>query len=447
MAQSRPNGSAAGLISLAPDTRAPDRRLGGIFAVLGLLALLFWVPAADAREDSHGDTPGNGGVFTVSGVAVDATADTAAAARDQALAEGQKAALGRLFARMVLAVDRPKLPPINAGAVAELVRDFEVTREKTSSVRYLAVLRVRFKPDGVRDLLRAHDIGFAETRSRPVLVLPVFEVAGAYSLWGPNPWREAWQAAPPSDGLVPLVRPANDIRNAVLIGAEQAVRGADDRLAAIARHYRAASVLVAVAGFRMGSAGEEGQPAQPFLQVTLSRMGTAFREQTRLESFALRAGESREAATSRAVAAIADQIQEEWKRDNRLRFGVGNDLIVTVPLASLADWLTIQRRLAGVAFIRRSGLLFLSRKQARLRISYIGDEDQLTLALVENELILERGPTTWTLRHASSGRGGAQPNQVPGQAPGQVPGEVVTGGSVPGGTEPKAPIPQAGRAP
>jgi hypothetical protein len=413
--------------------------LGGIFAILGLLALLSSAPAASAQGDASGD----GDVFTVSGVAVDATADTAAAARDRALAEGQKAALGRLFARMVLAVDRPKLPKINARAIAELVRDFEVTRERTSSVRYLAVLRVRFKPDGIRDLLRSHDVGFAETRSRPVLVLPVYEVAGAYSLWGPNPWREAWQAAPPSDGLVPLLRPTGDIGNAVLIGAEQAVRGTEDRLAAIARHYRAASVLVAVAGFRTGTAGEAGQAAQPFLQVTLSRMGTALREQTRLESFALRAGESREAAIGRAVAVIADQIQEEWKRDNRLRFGVGNELIVTVPIASLADWLTIKRRLAGVAFIRRSDLLYLTRKRARLRISYIGDKDQLTLALAQNELVLEQGPINWTLRRTSKGRGGAQPGQVPGQGPGQA----GPGGSEPGGTEPKAPIPQSGRAP
>ena len=415
MAQSPPIGITARKFLTAPGTRWV-----GIVAVLGLLSVLPWVPSASAQGNAPGDTPGDASVFTVSGVAVDATADTAAAARDRALAEGQKAALGRLFARMVLAVDRPKLPEISAGAIAELVRDFEVTRERTSSVRYLAVLRVRFKPDGVRDLLRGHDIGFAETRSRPVLVLPVYEVAGAYSLWGPNPWREAWKAAPPSDGLVPLVRPASDIRNAVLIGAEQAVRGADDRLAAIARHYGAASVLVAVAGFRMGTAGDGGQAPQPFLQVTLSRMGTGRREQTRLESFALRADESRDAAIGRAVAIIADQIQEEWKRDNRLRFGVGNELIVTVPIASLADWLTIKRRLAGVAFIRRSDLLFLSRKEARLRINYIGDKDQLTLALGENELILERGPISWTLQRSPQGRGGA---------------------------EPKTPIPQSGRAP
>lgn len=361
-------------------------------------------------------------VFTIAGVEVDATADTAAAARDRALAEGQKAALGRLFDRIVLAADRNKLPEFNAGAIAELVRDFEVSREKRSSVRYLAVLRVRFKAHGIRAMLRGHDIAFAETRSKPVLVLPVFEVAGAFSLWGdPNPWRDAWLALPPSDGLVPLVRPAGGIGNAVLIGAEQAVRGANDRLAAIARHYAAADVLVAVAGFRMG-AGGEGQAAQAFLQVTLSRMGSALTEQTRLESFALRAGESRAAAIRRAVSLIARQIQEEWKRDNRLRFGAGKELTVIVPLTSLADWLAIKRRLAAVAFIQRSDLVYLSRKQARLRINYIGDEEQLALALVQNDIILERGPVSWILRRIRKGPVGAEPGRL------EVGGEETGGG-------------------
>jgi len=401
--------------------------LAGIFAVLGLLAALLGTQPVAAQ--------GGADVFTVADVEVDATADTAAAARDRALAEGQKAALGRLFDRVVLATDRNKLPEFNAGAIAELVRDFEVTREKRSSVRYLAVLRVRFKADGIRAMLRSHDIGFAETRSRPVLVLPVFEVAGAYSLWGePNPWRDAWLALPPSDGLVPLVRPAGGIRNAVLIGAEQAVRGADDRLAAIARHYAAADVLVAVAGFRMGAVGEEGQAAQQFLQVTLSRMGTALTEQTHLESFALRPGESRESAIGRAVSVIASQIQEDWKRDNRLRFGVGKELTVIVPLTSLADWLAIKRRLAGVALIQRSDLVYLSRKLARLRINYIGDEEQLTLALVQNDIILERGPVSWILRRTRKG-GLAEP------------GQVKVGGEETGGGRTNAPRPPSGGAP
>ena len=415
---------------------ASDWHLAGILAILGFSTALWWASPALAQRN----TPGDRDVFTISDVEVDATAANATEAQNRAIAEGQKAALGRLFTRIVLAADSNKLPQINAGTITELVRDFEVTRERRSSVRYLAVIRVRFKPDRIRNLLRGHDIGFAETRSMPILVLPVFEVAGAFSLWGePNPWRDAWQAAPPSDGLVPLVHPTRDIRNAALIGAEQAVRGDNDRLAAIARKYSAANVLVAVVGYRTGTVGEKGQAAQPFLQITLNRMGKALTEQTHLESFALGVGESHEAAIGRAVAVISDQIQEEWKRDNRLRFGVGKELSVTVPLTSLADWLYIKRRLAGIAQIRGSNLLYLSRKQALLRINYIGDEDQLTLALVHNSIILERSPVSWILRRSPKGLNGVNPSLVPSQ--------FLDGGKKTGAAEDGPPIPQFGSTP
>ncbi len=406
--------------------------MGGFWTILGLLAILVvGSPVAAA---------GGGDVFTVADVEVDATAATATVARDRAMAEGQKAALGRLFDRIVLEGDRKKLPQVSDGVIAQLVRDFEVTREKSSSVRYLAVLRVRFKADGIRELLRSHDVGFAETRSKPVLVLPVFEVAGAFSLWGePNPWRDAWLATPRLDGLVPLIRPSADIRNSVMIGAEQAVRGDDERLAAIARHNGAADVLVAVAGFRMG-AGDEGQAAQPYLQVTLARMGTALAEQTRLESFALRPGESRESVIGRAVIDIAAQIQEEWKRDNRLRFGVGGELIVTVPFTSLAEWLYFKHGLARVAFIRRSDLLYFSRTQARLRIEFIGDEEQLALALIQNDIILERGAVSWTLRRARKGRAAAESDKA------KVGGEQKTGPET-GGGQNLTPVPHSSGTP
>jgi hypothetical protein len=168
-------------------------------------------------------------------------------------------------------------------------------------------------------------------------------------------------------------------------------------------------------------------------------MGKALTEQTHLESFALGVGESHEAAIGRAVAVISDQIQEEWKRDNRLRFGVGKELSVTVPLTSLADWLYIKRRLAGIAQIRGSNLLYLSRKQALLRINYIGDEDQLTLALVHNSIILERSPVSWILRRSPKGLNGVNPSLVPSQ--------FLDGGKKTGAAEDGPPIPQFGSTP
>ena len=381
-----------------PSVNASD---GGAFRRFSAMRLAFafmlavLAAPAGAAEDPQ--------VFTVRGVAVDATADSAARARDQALAAGQAAALNRLFSRLALASDRDKLPPVSTEAVNDLVKDFEVADEKTSSVRYLAALTVRFKPDAVRNLLRERGVGFAETPSKPLLVLPVYELVGALSLWDdPNPWRAAWDRLPPTDGLVPVARAKGDLQDIALIGAEQAGRGDDKRLTAIARRHGAADVLVARAGMRFPEGISPAEGSGPWLQVTLSRFGTSHLEQTRIEAFYREPGESEEALFNRAAAVIAAQVQENWKRNNRLRFDTGDELTVEVPLNSLAQWLEIKGKLEKVPFIRRSDLIFLTRKGARLRLNFIGDEEQLRLALIQSDLSLVRGATSLVLRQGDT---------------------------------------------
>lgn len=386
---------------------APTRRRSAIWSLIPArlsgvgFAVILCVSVA-ASEGARADAD----VFTVAGVKVDQTADTAAAARDEAVAVGQRKALERLFERIVLTSEANRLPAVGNAAVTELVRDFEVIEEKTSAVRYLATLRVRFKPEAIRALLRNQGIAFAETRSRPVLVLPIYRQGRAYSLWGdPNPWRDAWQAMPPLHGLVPLVHPKGDDRDASLIDAEQALQADEGRLRMIAQRYGAASVLIAVAGFAADSRGTASGSRGSVLQVTVGRVGGARYGQTRVEAFRPREGEAGQALLERAVRTIAADVQERWKHDNRLRFGAGNRLEVMVPLDSLADWLDIKRRLGEVALIRGSDLLYLSRSEALLSIDFIGDAEQLTLALVQNDLILERGVVTWVLRRVGKGGG------------------------------------------
>ncbi len=345
-------------------------------------------------------------VFAVRGVAVDATAATAAKARDQALAEGHQAAFRRLVARLVLAADQPRVSALAPDVINDLVRDFEVADEKTSAVRYLASLTVRFRPDAVRTFLRGQGVGFAETRSKPLLVLPVYELSGALSLWDdPNPWREAWSRLPASDGLVPLVRARGDLQDIAAIGAEQAVRGDDARLKAIAGRHGASDVLIARAGMRYPDGPPVSGGSGPWLQVSLSRFGNALLEQTRVEAFYPEAGEDQNALLARAAVAIAGQIEENWKRNNRLRFDTGDELTVEVPIMSLAQWLEIKTKVEAVPFIRRADLIYLSRKLARLRLNFIGDAEQLRLALSQSDLALEAGPTSLILRPGRVGAG------------------------------------------
>ncbi|MGC2412734.1 MAG: hypothetical protein WA459_08565, partial [Stellaceae bacterium] len=69
-------------------------------------------------------------------VAVDATADTVAKARDMARIDGQRRALAAIAARQSGGTTPAKLPKLDDNAIGNLVLSFEVANERMSAVRY-----------------------------------------------------------------------------------------------------------------------------------------------------------------------------------------------------------------------------------------------------------------------------------------------------------------------
>lgn len=342
-----------------------------IFALLGAAG-----SALAATADS---------LFEVDDVKVDVTAETAAAARERALAEGQTKAFRVLLERLVLAEDMAKLPSARPADVTPLVRDFSVSEEKRSAVRYLAALTYRFKPDDVRRYLVDHGLPYAETRSKPVLVLPVYQAAGALLLWDePNPWRQAWAERGGRDGLVPLLLPFGDLTDIAAIGAEQAVQGDTQRLAVVASRYRCDDTLVAQAVL-----GLSGRTGRPELEVFITRHGATRLEQTLLRTYAAGETESNEALLRRAASDVSRQIENTWKRENLMQFGQRSVIAVTVPIKGLADWIEVQKRLSGVAVVRSAELVLMSRDEVRVNLHYLGETEQLALALRQADLNLQ----------------------------------------------------------
>jgi len=333
--------------------------------------------------------------FAVAGVAVEKTGATGAAARAEAMAEGQRQAFQRLMRRLIPAgtATYPPTPP--AARLSDLVQDVEVADEKVSPGRYSAKITVRFKPEPIRTMLRADNIAFADALSRPVLVVPVYETGGRSVLWeDPNPWREAWNARLPRDGLVPFVMPSGELADLSSLNAEQAKALDDGRIKALAARNGASDSIVALAR----AAGDGSSE----VQINVSRIGDAGPGTTIVERLKANPGESMTALLGRAVEGAANQIEERWKQDNAVRSGREQALEAVVPLGALKDWVDVRARLGRVAAVRRSELRALSRREARVVLQYVGEEPQLVLALAQNELKLEGRSPNRILRLAAS---------------------------------------------
>jgi len=357
-----------------PMTKCLLRRAALVLALASTVAV--WTSAGDVAAAAEG-------VFSVSGVSVDETADTASAARSAAFRRGQRAAMTTLLRRLTLRTDHGRLPAADNERLNFMVQALEVADEKTSNVRYLANMTVTFKPGEIRRLLREAGVPFAETPSKPVLVLPVLQQGGALVLWDdPNLWRQAWSQLQLSGGLVPLIVPVGDLNDIIDVDATQAAEGDPLRLSAIAGRYGAGDVLVTVA-----TLSDKGELIQ--IDIAANRIGSPAQASVLLSLQSpdplaipglLRGG----------AAAVAAAVEDSWKATNIIEFDRPGRILVAVPLASLEQWVSVERRLKSVASISEVSLISLTRDSAEVEIIHFGDETQLATTLAQQDLALEQ---------------------------------------------------------
>jgi hypothetical protein len=352
--------------------------------VLSLLLLLAATPAAA----QSGFDP-----FTIGPVPVDVTAQSASAARDQALAEGERRAFQILFERLTLAADRNagrvRPPRVSGPQLVDLVRGFEVANERRSGVRYIASYTFHFQPDGIRQLLSQAGVPFIETPSKPLVVLAVWRDGDRVTLWDdPNPWRDAWAHAQLAPGLVPLVMPLGELGDVQAIDADAAASGDDARLQAISARYDGADVLVTQASRKAGTTA---------LAVATARYVAGTPGAAQSWTFDVPQPANGD-VMAQAVAETASRIEEGWKAANVLDPRQNGRMLVRVPAATLGEWVAVRDRLNGIPSVRGTQLLSLDRDGARLEIAYVGDSAQFRSQLAQRDLELSGTDPDWVLR-------------------------------------------------
>lgn len=322
-------------------------------------------------------------VFTIRGVPVDVTAATASDARRLALADGQTEALRRMLRRLTRRVDHAALPAVGGEAREFLVQGLEVANEKTSSVRYLADLSVRFKPVEVRRLLRQTGLPFAETASRPLLVLPVLKTPDGLTLWdATNRWRTAWTALPIRRGLVPVIVPFGDLTDIAAIDAAQAMLGDPEALGAIAGRYATDGILVALATLSVRDDGV-------FLLDIAASRPTDEATPPLLLSFTVESADLLDSVLRTAAAETAAGVEDAWLDSHLLRFDSLQSIALVVPVDGIEQWASVERKLQSVVEISRVQLRVLRRNFVEIQIDFYGGERQLTAALGRRDLELE----------------------------------------------------------
>lgn len=355
---------------------------------VALLVCQFMAPAARAQEVAE---------IAVYGIDVDVTASDAVTARANAVVAGQRTALAKALAMVAAANDVARLPPLTDSQITDMVADYAVESERSSTVRYIGRLAFRFRADAIRDYLQQSGIAFAPSASPPVLVLPVLLAGGKDLLWEDgNDWLAFWAKHPPPAGLVGITVPKGDQTDSAVIAADDAIAGDAAKLQALAQRYGVSDVLVAMV---------KPDASGPGLAVETRRYGVTGAAGGFQDHVAGDASDPGIAYTE-AAERISAQLQQDWIDQNRITSDVEQRLTVEVPIAGLAQWVELKRRLATLGTLKEVDVEYLMTSHAELDLVFVGDRDQFAHALEQRALLLkDAGNGQVTLEFAGQGQG------------------------------------------
>ena len=316
-------------------------------------------------------------LFAVKGVAVDATAESATAARDRALANGRPVAWQKLFRRLTPPTVWARQPQLDDNALQRIIRSVEVANERRSTTRYLAEISYNFNRGEVQRMLRQAGIPYTDIQARPALVIPL--VDGKYDPAGQ--WAQAWGNPSIAQGLVPTVLPMGDAQDLPVLTRADLSQADWVTLAPLAKRYGVTQIVIA-------SATGDGNSAV-VTDVT----------PTGRQSASLAFAHSTFLATADAAAL---KLAEVWKNRAAVDYSQRSRLTAEVEFASPHDWPKIRSQLAAVKSITDLDVLGVSLRGARVELSFVGKPEQLKDAMVQQNLDFTNAGGQYSLQLAAN---------------------------------------------
>jgi hypothetical protein len=367
---------------------------------LPLLGLLLTVLAGPA----HAQGPARAdAAYTVGKYPVEATAQNAVAAKEKALAEGQRLAFRSLLKRLVPVTSYNRLAALAGVQAANLIGGVAVKSERNSTTQYIATLDFTFEPTAVRDLLRDEAIPFVDVQAPPVRLVPVYVAPAAEggtvpvalgAAQGSRTWQGVWRGLDLEHALSPVTLevPKSPIPADALNAAQSDPEAAAAILGAAARGQ---PVLLAVAEPDLGAKR---------LNVTLSGRDA-------VGPFVLRRSYRYDAAdfayTLELAAVIAlGTLEGRWKvarigTDGEAgRAAAPEPVQLFVEFRNMREWQEIRSRIAETPGVENFQVGSLSVRSADVALRYPGGGGRLAETLAAKGLRLQSTGGTWLVQTA-----------------------------------------------
>lgn len=341
------------------------------YFLLGLFLLIGLPAAAD--------------MYLVQDIAVDEVADNARLAREKAIAKAQQKAFYQLLYRLTLTVgDLPD--PTNEELLA-LVRDYSVSGEKTSPVRYMADVSVQFVPEAVQGFFEKNHIPYITFGAEKSLIIPLFDKDKKLLWQDENPWLAAWRATKSKSPLVPWTVPMGDLEDMAAV-TEENIDEAD--LSSLMKRYQALHAILAHATVTSDKVTIDVSP------VAKNSFFDTFSLTEEIDA-------PLDKVLQRAVSNVVEQLEQLWRQKNAVRFDNPSSLNVIVPIDSLADWISIRKQLDSIQMIKSYHVKAVRKDQAQVEILFVSTLHDFAEILKKEGLFLSPAKNDlWSLRTLAS---------------------------------------------
>ena len=348
------------------------------FVIMAMTCLTANTPAI-AKLANRCDEP----VFGAASIAIDKVAATAAEAQKTGVDAAAQTAFRQVLNRVLLSSadqdEFAKAHPYDA------LTDFvHIIEEKNLEKRYIARLDFCFDAERMRKAMQNAGLQWAELRSPPILLLPVWKDPDGASAWlKNNRWIAGWQdALDQYQGLVSLRRLPHSLTHERRFRGTDLLAGDPIKLAAAAKIAEVEQVLVVAA-----TLDYEGSKRVVDIEVRLfDKTGQPIT--TILSQSGIMLGKTDRKPLDAIRQTILGRIEGSWHNANLINSSAAGYLLVDVPVTSLKQWSDRLAALRQVAVIKNVTIRTLDTNGGSVSLALVGSREALQNALASHDLAL-----------------------------------------------------------
>ncbi len=329
-------------------------------------------------------------MYLVRDIPVDVTDENATIAREKAIMEAQERGFYKLLERLTVPSDMKDLPVLTTDDMLNLVQDYSVADEKTSSVRYIADVSVQFNPRAIQTFFQEYHVPYITSSADKSLIIPLYR-ADVYDrpvVWD-NPWVSVWQNDPQNSDLVPVVVPMGDADDKIVVSDDTVADEMHLDMAPLYKKYQALSALV-IEAVVYKDMHQVYVTVRPF-QNERSYMGVI--------RFYEPIDAPIETVLVRAKNRIFPLLEQKWREQNAVRFDNPSSLVTIVPIQNLGEWIAIRGRLDKIKLIKQYVVKAVRKDQAQIEIFFAGELTPFLKTVQREGLFLSpASDDLWSLR-------------------------------------------------